>query len=459
MTSHFTGGWSTAASQHIIGILPIVNPHFLSLVITTNERDSVNFNVNSINGSLETSGRVTDGESVSITTLMSYMVGSSSERNKGLRVSTESGKKVSVNIGLNTDSFSAGAYQIRPVWGYPINSYVYYAVSVTSNGPDGSGQVEGAFSTLLIVGANKDTDITITPTVTITIPPDLSPTGNATQLAPNNSMTFQMNYLETFLITPVNPLDDLTGTKVESNKPIAIYSGHSDGYIPTTTYASDFVGDQLHPVASWGNSFIISPFFRRPSGYILKLIASQSNTSIRIRCNDNANYLLTIERSGGFINQSIGQQSCYINSSSPIQVAQFSLVQLLDSIANLNYGDPGMIIIPPTHHYTNNVTFPVIKLQVASTYMNLAVIAKCTSISEAIRVNGNVTFNSVQNWTSVYENGYSLSGHTLNSDSTEVYSIWTVNPNDRLFPMIYGQALFVTYVYTGGMNILPFSKY
>lgn len=416
-------------------------------MVTTDEMNTVNFTIHSISGSTIVSGSVAPGSLTTITNLLSYTVSSGTERNKGLLLTTNSNRRVSVAIGMSITGFSAGAYQSRPVWGYPVDRYVYYAVSVSRD-----GQQEGAFGTLLLVGANEGTNITITPTVTLIIPSDISPSGNQTQLAPNNTVTFVLNYLQTLLITPIDSVSDLTGTRVESDKPIAVYSGHSDGYIPVNTFASDFVGDQLQPVASWGTTFITSPFSRRPSGYILKLISSQPNTGINIKCNDDTSFTLMIATSGGFINQSISQTSCYITSNAPIQVAQFSLAQLLDSLAQEQRGDPEMMIVPPTHHYTNNITFPVFTLESSLTYMNLAVINPCTTmsnISEAVKINGNPL---QQNWTSTNNDSYALPEHSLTAG---VYSVWTVNPKDRIFAMIYGLNTFISYIYTGGMNMLP----
>ena len=67
--------------------------------------------------------------------------------------------KISVFVA-DSSNYTADVYQSYPTWGYPVNEYVYYAISTGSN-------TVGSFSTLLIVSANNDTIIT----TVVSIPP------------------------------------------------------------------------------------------------------------------------------------------------------------------------------------------------------------------------------------------------------------------------------------------------
>ena len=341
--------------------------------------------------------------------------------------------------------YSDGAYLNYPVWYYPVNSYVYYAVSTGTKS-------RKMFSTLLIVSANNNTYIRITPSVTVTIPSDLSPIGSDTILNAGQSITIQLQYLETLLLKPVTALADLTGTKVESNKPISVYSGHTCGNIPTNQHFCDFIGEQLPPVASWGNEFLVQSFYNRPFGYSLKLIGSRNNTSVSITCDAGNDYSLSLGE-GDVLSRTITQTSCYINSTNPILVAQFSQGQFVVHTGN---GDPAMTVIPPLHHYSNNVTsFPVISLLNSQTYVNLFVLT--SSNSSQIRLNGNLLPPlSSTSWKRYNGSGgyYAFNSYSLTGSGGEV-SVWSDNYNDKLLAMVYGLRPFVGYSYTGSLNLRP----
>ena len=448
------GGWNTAASTHVIGLLPILmyyNNVFIELVITTSEPDPVNFTVSSLDETLYT-GTVSTGAPTNIIdnndTLLPYMVSSESDRYKGILVTTGSQKKISVTVAIAEFIGSAGVYLNYPAWGYPVNNYVYYAVSI------GTTYVF-TFSSLLIVSANDNTNVTITSSVTVTLPSDLSPTGNDTILNAGQSVTIKLQYLETLLLKPVTALADLTGTKVESNKPVSVYSGHTCGNIPSNVSGCDFVGEQIPPVASWRKEFLVQSYYNRFSGYLLKLIGTENNTSVSMVCDDGYHYSLSLNE-GDVLSQTITNTSCYINSTKPILVAQFSFGWASNA---LKYGDVAMTIIPPLHHYTNNVTsFPLISLfSNISDYVNLAVFAG--SDSSQIQWNGNLlpslSSSSWKRYTSSSSAGnyYVLDSYNLAGGG--VVSIWSDNYSDKILAVAYGMAEIIGYSYTGNLNLRP----
>ena len=426
---------------------PLLFSH-ISLVITTPETETVNFTVSSLTQTIA-DGSVTAGTSTTISdsTLLSYHVNSELERHKGLLVTTGTDMKISVAVSVAIynhyyEYWSAGVYVNYPALVYPVNSYVYYAVSV---GTDEST----SFSSLLLVSGNNNTNITITPTVTITIP--LTQCNDRMQISLNagQSITIRLHYLETLLLKPVVDKADLTGTKLESNNPISVYSGHTCGFIPIDQFSCDFVGEQIPPVASWGNEFLVQSFHNHESGYILKLIGSQTNTNVNVLCNEGNNSYSVSLQEGGVLSQTISQTSCYISSTSPILVAQFSLVI------------PAMTIIPPLHQYPSNVTsFPFISPFGASVSVNLVVLA--ADDSSQIRLHGtllpSLTSSSWKYYNSFVNGCYVFNNYSLSSNGNEI-TIWSNNSEDKILAMAYGLADtfydHFTYSYSGNIDLKP----
>ncbi|XP_019859007.1 PREDICTED: deleted in malignant brain tumors 1 protein-like [Amphimedon queenslandica] len=262
-------------------------------------------------------------------------------------------------------------------------------------------------------------------------------------LKAGQSITIQLQYLETFLLKPAVEKADLTGTKLESNNPISVYSAHS---CVVRQFACAFAGEQIPPVASWGNEFLVPSFFfffRQP-GYILKLIGSQANTNVNVLCDEgNSSYSLSLQE-GGVLSQTIlSQISCYVSSTSPILVAQLSVAER------------DMTIIPPLHQYASNVTS--FSDLFGDSVVHLVVLA--ADDSSQIRLNGTLLpsltsssweyYSTFVNGCYVY-NGYKLFGYG------EV-TIWSNNSDDKILVMVYGY--YFTYFYSGNIDLKPSEDY
>ncbi|XP_019860852.1 PREDICTED: uncharacterized protein LOC109589170, partial [Amphimedon queenslandica] len=422
--------WSTAASKHVIGILPLPATggfRIINLFITTLETETVNFTVSNLTQTI-TNGSVTAGTPTTIRgkILLSYAVNSESERYKGLLVTTGTDKKISVTVLILGQSRRVGVYANYPALVYPVDSYVYYAVST---GTDESI----SFSSLLIVSGNNNTNIRITPTVTVTIPSSVAQclisTNDQMQISlkAGQSITIQLQYLETFLLKPTVEKADLTGTKLESNSPISVYSGHTC----VGQFACNSFDEQIPPVASWGNEFLVQSFnnFNFRSGYKLKLIGSQANTNVNVLCNEgNSSCSLSLQEGGVLTQTILSQTNCYVSSTSPILVAQFSVAEY------------DMIIIPPLHQYASNITRLSFTRLFGDFIVNLVVLA--ADDSSQIRLNGtllpSLTSSSWEYHSTFVNDLYVFNGFKLfDTLGFSEVTIWSNNSDDKILAIVY----------------------
>ena len=169
-------------------------------------------------------------------------------------------------------------FEVHPYIEQPTKEYVYYGISFETD------ISTGYVKRLLLVGCKDNTNITIKPSVDITVSANLQqPTSETITVQAGHSDTFTLDDLQTLVLYSTN---DTTGTKVISNKPLSVISGQfsSNGLITT----------QVPPTITWGKTFILPPLvnymFDINKQQHFKVIASEDTTRVDIQCN-NDNYV------------------------------------------------------------------------------------------------------------------------------------------------------------------------
>jgi len=168
-----------------------------------------------------------------------------------------------------------------------------------------------------------------------------------TDLIPGREYSFVINRLQT---VSVASREDMSGTKVVTNKPVSVYSGHVCANIPSNVGACDHVIEQMPPTVLWGKVHYIAPLATRQS-YTIKALAAYDSTNINIYCNNSLKFSHTANE-GNYFDIKL-QEYCALISNKEILVVQFGHGQLDD---NVN-GDPMMTLLPATTQYTYNFKF------------------------------------------------------------------------------------------------------
>ena len=178
-----------------------------------------------------------------------FAVFNNTMRNKGVLIhATDASRKLTVH-GMNDALYTADGFVALPCHDYQKQNYTYYAVSTHFN--RSSAQLT---SQVLLVGCDASTELTITPTQEIQIPPDLVRGSNLPLSVPSGgSYTITLNRLQTFMF---HSTLDLTGSKVVSNKPISFFSGHECADVPVGVAACDHLVEQLPPTITWGKRIL-----------------------------------------------------------------------------------------------------------------------------------------------------------------------------------------------------------
>jgi len=156
---------------------------------------------------------------------------------------------------------------------------------------------------------------------------------------------------------------DVTGTIIESDKPIGVFGGNDCTYIPTNTPACDHIIEQFAPVDAWGKQFYAVSLATRKKGDLFRALAAHDNTTVNI----NGREVATLNK-GAFYERILPSDSLYdIHTSQPIQLTQYSLGSEIDSVLS----DPFMMMIPPYEQFSGSTTFTTPATNISVNYVNV----------------------------------------------------------------------------------------
>ena len=280
------------------------------------------------------------------------------ERDKGVYIYSKDGEAMSV-IALAEEFQSSDAFKVLPCVHHPSDGYEYYAVSVPisqierqddyeDDDPQASEflDIEGR-SALVIVTTEDDTTLQITLTQNVDLfADDLKDQVPKGEIEAGQPVT--INIAKRIQTLYLGSDEDLSGSRVVSDKPIAFFSGHECGTVPSNISYCDHMNEQIPPTATWGKQFITAPLANRRSGDTFKIVASRDNTNVQIGCTNDESMSISLDK--GEMSQFVisSDSSCYFMSSQPILLVQFSMSSTLDGVF---LSDPFMIVVPPVEQY------------------------------------------------------------------------------------------------------------
>jgi len=216
--------------------------------------------------------------------------------------------------------------------------------------PDNPGTGGGRNSEFLIVATENNTVVKITPSK---VTDAGSPKDSTFEITLNRGQVFQVQS-ENLPGSDEEGQGDLTGSKIESNKPVAVFSGSLGTTIPERSCCWDHLFEQMPPLHTWGRSYFTVPLKTRKADRI-RILAAQDNTTIQI-----ADAVFFTLNSSEFKEIETNKPQ-YIQSDKPILVAQFSMSHDTDSLLTGGNGDPFMIIVNSTEQWIPNAVIQSFK--------------------------------------------------------------------------------------------------
>lgn len=195
-------------------------------------------------------------------------------------------------------------------------------------------------------------------------------TVNGTSYKDGERFKVMLNAFDSFQILADSSAGSLSGTRVISNKVLFVYSGNDCAYVPLNGSSCDHLVEQMPPISTWGNAFLVKSTPYRGNGDFFHIMASQNQT------------VITIELESGPVSVTINEGevhefNCPSDSSYAIRTTKPSLVvQFGTSHRSVNTKfAPFMSIVPANDQWSNDYTLvvPSDNSRVFQCYANLFV--------------------------------------------------------------------------------------
>ncbi|MBR59058.1 MAG: hypothetical protein CMH54_13700 [Myxococcales bacterium] len=196
----------------------------------------------------------------------------------------------------------------------------YYAMTVEHFSAHAANPIAQWPGYITLVGVQPEgTQVTVTPTA-LTAAGDNLPAMNPGQATTVTVGLNEVIQIETEALDGTGFGGDLTGTHIQSNKPVLVFSGHVAGRLGTEC-CGDHLEQQLPPVSSWGKEFVLGRSMERgeEKDYV-RVLAAQNGTQVQI--NGSATPGGFSLNKGGF-QEVMVDGHIQITADKPILVAQF----------------------------------------------------------------------------------------------------------------------------------------
>ena len=332
------------------------------------------------------------------------------------------GNKITV-IGRVDYPYYFDTFLVIPTVDMCLQKYTYFAVS--------NSRYSYNQDSIAIVGTANHT------TVNITLPscsPGVIRLNNSvswSSLDAGTLYSYEIQRLQIVYIATVS--NSLLGTKVTTNKPINLFSGHEHG--------GNQIAEQIPPTELWGTVHYFAPLASTRL-YIVNIIAAYDSTNIDIYCNNAVNSYTSNAGESVYITYR-NQEFCGVYANKNVLVTQFSLPGYAD--------DEMMITIPATVHYTNSITSSVFEYFTVyyDHYINIVVLAdyfqpEMITITSAGGINQSLATDS-HSWvpiirndvTEAYAAQINISPDHLNI-SHSVFDVSHANKSALMTVVVYG---------------------
>jgi hypothetical protein len=296
--------------------------------------------------------------------------------------------------------------------------------------------------------------------VTVTSSTNTRAGGVVPAMSSGGTYTTTLNAGDNLQIATATTGNDMTGTRVQSSAPVAVFSGGECHDIPVNQGYCDHLEEQLMPLSTWGTEYVAARHPPRASENVLwRFVAATDNTTITFDPAVSGNIVLNAGQSA-----QISTGSDFVarstNPDRPFFVMQFmqgAEQTALESGTNINAlgnlrGDPAQTISIPTAQYLDEYNF----LSDPTYAYNWLVVVR-TNNTDEIRLD---CFDPIPNnrFTTIGTGPYQYARITLSAESgspdgTCTSGAHSIDGDGPFGIWVYGVFADTSYGYPGGMAL------
>ncbi len=186
-------------------------------------------------------------------------------------------------------------------------------------------------------------------------------TKTAGSMVPGESIVRTLQKGDVWMVSTSGGDQDLSGSKIESNKPVSVISGNFCTDIPTGNKWCDYTVEMELPTMTWGKNYIVPKIPNRKYSSIIRVFAKERGTKVF----RNGTQIATLDSSGGiegkaFIELRMNPMdqppaSISISADKPIGVTLYNTGTEEDS--NNVSSDPFVMAISPVEQFQKEILF------------------------------------------------------------------------------------------------------
>ncbi len=231
-------------------------------------------------------------------------------------------------------------------------------------------------SLLAVVGVSATAaKVTITPSV------DTVAGGGVAAGKAGKAMSVTLGHQEVLQLAANKVGADLTGTQITSDRPVALFGGHTCANMPTGQSYCDHIQEQMFPVETWGARYLAAKFMPRgeqPEDDMWLVMAAKADTKISIEGATPGGSSVTL--GAGEYYRFSTPHAFLLKGDKPFSVGHYCLSEQVvrppkdktvysegfqtvkgctQDVGHTNLGDPALAVGVPTDQYRSDYAFLV----------------------------------------------------------------------------------------------------